>query len=150
MYPLDNAGPWKPRDMGSDDPWPGAFRHFSDPGFSGSLCVFSGDPVLDVRGLAKQETDHILYRISLDDVRAEKNVCSTKYPLLLVHGVGFRDFHYFNYWGRILREKIFEILRETGRPTPMWPAASCPVPGHRNSTGDIRIQPACITRAMPA
>lgn len=23
---------------------------------------------------------------------AEKNVCSTKYPLLLVHGVGFRDF----------------------------------------------------------
>ena len=97
---------------------------------------------LYVRGLAKQETDHILYRISLDDVRAEKNVCSTKYPLLLVHGVGFRDFHYFNYWGRIpralkkngarvfyghqeawgtveenagiLREKIFEILRETG------------------------------------
>ena len=46
---------------------------------------------LYVRGLAKQETDHILYRISLDDVRAEKNVCSTKYPLLLVHGVGFRD-----------------------------------------------------------
>ena len=97
---------------------------------------------LYVRGLAKQETDHILYRISLDDVPAEKNVCSTKYPLLLVHGVGFRDFHYFNYWGRIpralkkngarvfyghqeawgtveenagiLREKIFEILRETG------------------------------------
>ncbi len=97
---------------------------------------------LYVRGLAKQETDHILYRISLDDVRAEKNVCSTKYPLLLVHGVGFRDFHYFNYWGRIpralkkngarvfyghqeawgtveenagiLREKIFEILRENG------------------------------------
>lgn len=33
---------------------------------------------LYVRGLAKQETDHILYRISLDDVRAEKNVCSTK------------------------------------------------------------------------
>ena len=58
---------------------------------------------LYVRGLAKQETDHILYRISLDDVRAEKNVCSTKYPLLLVHGVGFRDFHYFNYWGRIPR-----------------------------------------------
>ena len=97
---------------------------------------------LYVRGLAKQETDHILYRISLDGVRAEKNVCSTKYPLLLVHGVGFRDFHYFNYWGRIpralkkngarvfyghqeawgtveenagiLKEKIFEILRETG------------------------------------
>ena len=58
---------------------------------------------LYVRGLAKQETDHILYRISLDGVRAEKNVCSTKYPLLLVHGVGFRDFHYFNYWGRIPR-----------------------------------------------
>ena len=27
--------------------------------------------------------------------------CSTKYPILLVHGVGFRDWKYLNYWGRI-------------------------------------------------
>lgn len=33
--------------------------------------------------------------------RAGKQVCKTKYPILLVHGVFFRDFKYFNYWGRI-------------------------------------------------
>ncbi len=35
--------------------------------------------------------------------RAEK-VCQTKYPILLVHGVFFRDSHLFNYWGRIPTE----------------------------------------------
>lgn len=30
-------------------------------------------------------------------------MCSTKYPILLVHGVFFRDFKHFNYWGRIPR-----------------------------------------------
>ena len=59
---------------------------------------------LYVRGLAKKEIDHTLYKINLDDIRAELQICSTRYPLLLVHGVGFRDFHYFNYWGRIPRE----------------------------------------------
>lgn len=27
--------------------------------------------------------------------------CQTKYPLILVHGTGFRDFKVLNYWGRI-------------------------------------------------
>jgi len=27
--------------------------------------------------------------------------CDTKYPILLVHGTGFRDGKYLNYWGRI-------------------------------------------------
>ncbi|MEW4413877.1 triacylglycerol lipase [Clostridium sp. AN503] len=97
---------------------------------------------LYVRGLARQEIDHNTCKIRLDDVRVEHQICRTKYPLLLVHGVGFRDFHYFNYWGRIprelvrngakvyyghqeawgtvedngliLREKILEIVQETG------------------------------------
>lgn len=59
---------------------------------------------LYVRGLARQEIDHTLYRIRLDGVRAERQICATRYPLVLVHGVGFRDFRYFNYWGRIPRE----------------------------------------------
>ena len=42
----------------------------------------------------------------LDVVRAESEVCKTKYPLLMVHGVFFRDFRYLNYWGRIPRELI--------------------------------------------
>ncbi len=33
--------------------------------------------------------------------RYNQKVCSTKYPILLVHGVFFRDTKYFNYWGRI-------------------------------------------------
>ena len=31
----------------------------------------------------------------------ELDMCNTKYPILLVHGVFFRDNKYFNYWGRI-------------------------------------------------
>ena len=45
------------------------------------------------RNLAKRERE-----------RAEQQVCKTKYPLLLVHGVFFRDFDHFNYWGRIPAE----------------------------------------------
>lgn len=37
----------------------------------------------------------------LDQVRAQSRICETRYPLLLVHGVFFRDFRFFNYWGRI-------------------------------------------------
>ena len=37
----------------------------------------------------------------LNAKRASSKVCATKYPLLLVHGVFFRDFKYLNYWGRI-------------------------------------------------
>ena len=29
------------------------------------------------------------------------NDCSLKYPLLMVHGMGFRDDKFFSYWGRI-------------------------------------------------
>lgn len=76
------------------------------------VWTFMWIPVLNfglalyVKGLAKQEIDHSLHKIRLDQVRVERQVCSTRYPLLLVHGVGFRDFHYFNYWGRIPRELV--------------------------------------------
>lgn len=36
--------------------------------------------------------------------RHSLSICATKYPLLLVHGVFFRDSKYFNYWGRIPKE----------------------------------------------
>ena len=45
-------------------------------------------------------------RLELDEVRKESEVCCTKYPLLLVHGVFFRDLKFFNYWGRIPKELI--------------------------------------------
>ena len=40
----------------------------------------------------------------LDQIRAENEECRTRYPILLVHGVFFRDFRFFNYWGRIPAE----------------------------------------------
>lgn len=36
--------------------------------------------------------------------RHEDKICATKYPILLVHGVFFRDYRYLNYWGRIPKE----------------------------------------------
>lgn len=42
----------------------------------------------------------------LDNVRKENEVCSTKYPVLMVHGVFFRDLRFFNYWGRVPKELI--------------------------------------------
>ena len=40
-------------------------------------------------------------RYILNKNREEEQVCKTKYPLLMVHGVFFRDRKNFNYWGRI-------------------------------------------------
>ena len=39
-----------------------------------------------------------------DLLRKNDQVCATKYPVLMVHGVFFRDSRFFNYWGRIPRE----------------------------------------------
>ena len=38
--------------------------------------------------------------------------CTTRYPILLVHGTGFRDWKHVGYWGRIptaLREKGAQV-----------------------------------------
>lgn len=89
------------------------------------------------------EYDFACYKASVREVRAESNLCKTRYPIVMVHGVGFRDLRYFNYWGRIpreltrygatvyygnqeafatiatnakdLRDRIQEILQETGK-----------------------------------
>lgn len=59
---------------------------------------------------------HIIIKTVGEEVRMEKmrakrnlrrkaqRICSTKYPVLMVHGVFFRDFEHFNYWGRIPAE----------------------------------------------
>ena len=43
---------------------------------------------------------------NLNMSRRDRQICKTKYPLLLVHGVFFRDFKRINYWGRIPGELI--------------------------------------------
>ncbi len=92
--------------------------------------------------IAMLEYDHSCNMTYNHNMRRESLVCKTKYPLLLLHGVGFRDFKYVNYWGRIpknlikngatiyyghqeafgtiqdnaamVREKIIEIIQKTG------------------------------------
>lgn len=54
--------------------------------------------------IIKWEYEFECYKVSLRETRAESDICKTKYPIILVHGVGFRDFRHFNYWGRIPRE----------------------------------------------
>ncbi len=86
----------------------------------------------------KTETD----KYKLNERRKGEQICQTKYPLLLVHGVFFRDYQVLNYWGRIpgelkkngakifygqhnsaaavadsakeLEARIMDIVRETG------------------------------------
>lgn len=39
-----------------------------------------------------------------DEIRTEQAICHTRCPILMVHGVFFRDFEHLNYWGRIPEE----------------------------------------------
>ena len=60
----------------------------------------------------------------LDLAREKEQVCKTRYPILLVHGVFFRDFDHFNYWGRTPKElerngaKLFYGEHESASPVP--------------------------------
>lgn len=40
-------------------------------------------------------------RLELENARAESEICRTKYPVLMVHGIFFRDWQLMNYWGRV-------------------------------------------------
>lgn len=51
--------------------------------------------------IVKSEYYTELSRLELDDLRAENEVCKTRYPIVLVHGIFFRDWQLVNYWGRI-------------------------------------------------
>lgn len=92
--------------------------------------------------IASIEYDHSCNKAYNENMRKDSLVCETKYPLLMLHGVGFRDFRYINYWGRIpkylikngatvyyghqealgtikdnaqmVKDKILEIISQTG------------------------------------
>lgn len=46
------------------------------------------------------------HKLIRNEQREDEKICKTKYPILMVHGVFFRDFRYINYWGRIPGELI--------------------------------------------
>lgn len=54
--------------------------------------------------IAKNEALYENEKYILNRTRAENETCRTRYPLLLVHGVFFRDFRFFDYWGRVPAE----------------------------------------------
>ena len=56
--------------------------------------------------IVRDEYDFETQKLENNYVRKENELCKTKYPLLLIHGVFFRDRVYFNYWGRIPGELI--------------------------------------------
>lgn len=62
------------------------------------------------------------------------NTCQTNYPLIMVHGIGFRDLRYFNYWGRIP-----SILRKHGAKVYY---------GHQNAWGTIEENAVAIAAVI--
>ena len=57
-----------------------------------------------------------------NEKRRAKKICNTKYPILFVHGIFFRDSRLFNYWGRIPAElkkngaRIYYGEHDSARP----------------------------------
>lgn len=62
--------------------------------------------LLKIIRITADEAEFETQKWELDAVRADSALCKTRYPLLMVHGVFFRDFCYVNYWGRIPKELI--------------------------------------------
>lgn len=60
--------------------------------------------LLKVIRIVSDEVEFETEKWELDEARAESEICKTRYPILLVHGVFFRDYRYVNYWGRIPKE----------------------------------------------
>ena len=73
----------------------------------GALCGMI--PILNLIVLTKiidVTSDEVEFEIEKETIMKDPalaEMCATKYPIVLVHGVFFRDSKLFNYWGRIPR-----------------------------------------------
>ena len=72
--------------------------------------LFSIIPILNIFTLGKMVA-RVLREVDFETMRRDRNlarlddkVCTTRYPILLVHGIFMRDWSLFNYWGRIPEE----------------------------------------------
>ena len=70
----------------------------------GLVPIFNIIMLVKMIYICYQEVDFENNKLKLNKKRAKDEICHTKYPVLLVHGVFFRDTEYFNYWGRIPEE----------------------------------------------
>ena len=62
--------------------------------------------LIKIINICRNEVDFENDKLKLNLERKDKEICKTKYPILLVHGIFFRDFNFLNYWGRIPDELI--------------------------------------------
>ena len=53
--------------------------------------------------ITSDETEFEIEKELVEKDPALREICKTKYPIILIHGVFFRDNKIFNYWGRIPR-----------------------------------------------
>lgn len=71
------------------------------------LFVFWWMPIVNlilIRRFYKKARREFVFELSkaeLEEARAENEMCRTKYPIVMVHGIFFRDWQYMNYWGRV-------------------------------------------------
>ncbi len=90
----------------------GAIRIFLTSGRLGltyrvPFIVFSWIPIVNIAlglygcRIVKKEYTYEILKTERQNARAQSQICATRYPLLLLHGIGFRDYEYINYWGRI-------------------------------------------------
>ena len=87
--------------------------------------------------LASAAKDEYLVALSRENHEAftdEDDKCKTKYPFVMVHGIGFRDLKYFNYWGRIP-----QILEQHGAKIYY---------GHQNAWGTIENNAQAVARVI--
>ncbi len=74
--------------------------------FCGWLPLVNLFALIKIIRVASRETNFESEKIAVNKNRANSQICHTKYPILFVHGVFFRDYKYLNYWGRIPKELI--------------------------------------------
>ncbi|WP_330694002.1 esterase/lipase family protein [Lacrimispora sp.] len=74
--------------------------------FCGWLPLVNLFALMKIIRVASWETNFESEKIAVNKNRANSQICRTKYPILFVHGVFFRDYKYLNYWGRIPKELI--------------------------------------------
>lgn len=60
--------------------------------------------LLSIIGTVSAEVKFESAKINLNKKRKNEQICNTKYPVLMVHGVFFRDSNLLNYWGRVPAE----------------------------------------------
>lgn len=105
-----------------------------------AILLFIWVPIVQlflVRIMCEAARDEYLVtksRESQDAFTKTDDTCMTKYPIIMVHGIGFRDLRYYNYWGRIP-----EILMQHGATIYY---------GHQNAWGTIENNADEISRVI--